>query len=321
MDAQEPRRDLYPKIEPFEIGMLALDGGHQMYWEQSGTPDGVPVVFLHGGPGAATNPSHRRFFDPQHYRIILFDQRGTGRSTPFAEVTNNTTQHLISDIDALRKHLRVEQWFVFGGSWGATLALAYGIVHAERCLGFVLRGIFLGRSREIDWFLHGVQNVFPEAWRAFVEFLPEAEHDDLFDSYHRRLMDPDPKYHIPAAEAWNRYETNCSTLLGNPAASSHGGGQGTLAMARIEAHYFRNGFFMDDNHLPDNIDKLAGIPSVIVQGRYDMICPIATADELVRLWPNVEYVVVPNAGHSAMEPGIRSALVAATESFKFPNLK
>lgn len=316
MDAQETRRDLYPKIEPFDHGMLAVDDRHQLYWEQSGNPDGVPVVFLHGGPGAGTNPTHRRFFDPDHYRIVLFDQRGAGRSQPFADITDNTTDHLVDDIEQLRNHLDVEAWLVFGGSWGSTLALAYGIAHRERCLGFILRGIFLGRTDETEWFLDGMRKVFPEAWRAFSEFLPEMERTDLLENYHRRLTDQDSTVHDSAAEAWNRYETNCSTLLGDPASTRSGGGRAALALARIEAHYFMNGFFMGNDHIFENIKNLAGIPAYIVQGRYDLICPICTADELAQLWTGANYVIVPNAGHSAMEPGIRSALVDAAEQLK-----
>ncbi len=316
MDAQESRRDLYPKIDPYADGMLALDDRHSLYWEQSGNPDGTPILFLHGGPGAATNPTHRRFFDPRHYRIILFDQRGAGRSEPFADVSDNTTQHLISDIEALRTHFGVERWLVFGGSWGSTLALAYGIAHPERCGGFVLRGIFLGREREVEWFLSGMKTVFPETWREFSEFLPESERTDLFYGFYNRLMDPDPAVHLPAAEAWNRYESSCSVMMARPNASSPSGGASALALARIEAHFFRHGFFLDDDYLISNIGRLEGIPAIVVQGRYDMVCPIATADELVRSWGGAEYVIVADAGHSAMEPGIRSALVAATESFK-----
>jgi len=316
MDAQETRRDLYPKIEPFDHGMLVVDDRHRLYWEQSGNSEGVPVVFLHGGPGAGTNPSHRRFFDPDYYRIILFDQRGAGRSQPFADITDNTTDHLVGDIELLREHLGVDAWLVFGGSWGSTLALTYGIAHRERCLGFIMRGIFLGRTLETDWFLDGMRKVFPEAWRAFSEFLPATERTNLLENYHRRLTGQDPAARDSAAEAWNRYETNCSTLLGDPASIRSGGGHAALALARIEAHYFMNGFFMENDHITNNIEKLSGIPAYIIQGRYDLICPICTADELARLWPVANYVIVPNAGHSAMEPGIRSALVDAAEQLK-----
>lgn len=313
MDAISERIDLFPRIEPYEQGELDLDASHAMYWEQSGNPDGMPVVFLHGGPGAGAGPAHRRFFDPRHYRIIVYDQRGAGRSRPYADVGANTTAHLIADIERLRRHLGVERWLVFGGSWGSLLALAYGIEHPERCAGFVLRGIFLGRDSELDWFLDGMKAVFPEAWRAFSGFLPEAEQGDILAAYYRRLMDSDPALHMPAAKVWNGYESRCSTLMHEGGASS---GRGALAPARIEAHYFHNRMFLEDGYLLANLRALCAIPAVIVQGRYDMICPIATADELSRAWPEADYVIVPDAGHSALESGIRSALVAATESFK-----
>lgn len=317
MDAQTDRQPLFPKISPFEDGMLSLDGGHEMYWEQSGNPDGFPVVFLHGGPGAGANPAHRRFFDPKFYRIIIFDQRGAGRSKPFGELNENTTQHLVEDIETLRRHLGVERWLIFGGSWGSTLALAYGAVYPERTAGFVLRGIFLGTTAELDWFVNGIRTVFPEAWKAFNGFLPEDEQGDIIGAYYRRLTNPDPKVHLPAAGAWNRYETSCSVLLTDFKDSApSGAGAGSLPLALIEAHYFKNGMFLDDDYLMENIDKFQDVPAVIVQGRYDMICPIVTADKLADRWPKADYVIVPDAGHSAMETGIRQALVKATEKFK-----
>lgn len=317
MDAQTGRQNLFPKIEPFADGMLPVGDGHQIYWEQSGNPDGVPVVFLHGGPGAGANSSHRRFFDPDFYRIVIFDQRGAGRSRPYAELADNTTQHLIEDIEALRRHLGITRWQVFGGSWGATLALAYGIKYRHRCTAFVLRGVFLGAAGELDWFLNGIRNVFPEAWRAFTGFLPEAEQKDVLDGFYRRLADPDPKVHLPAAEVWNRYETSCSTLLNDvEEGNAVSGGSRSLAIARIEAHYFKHGMFIEDDFVLSNIDRVRAIPAVIVQGRYDMVCPIITADRLAAAWPEAEYVIVPDAGHSAMEPGIRKALVRATERLK-----
>ncbi|HEX9703579.1 MAG TPA: prolyl aminopeptidase [Rhodospirillales bacterium] len=317
MDAQSDRQNLFPKIEPYGSGMLKVDGGHELYWEQSGNPDGFPVVFLHGGPGAGANPAHRRFFDPDFYRIVIFDQRGAGRSRPYAGLDDNSTWRLVEDVETLRRHLGIDRWMLFGGSWGATLALAYGIKHPERCAGFVLRGVFLGTTAELDWFLNGIRNVFPEAWRAFAGFLPEAERGDVLEAYHRRLIDPDPKVHLPAAEAWNGYETACSTLL-NDQEEGNGisGGSRSLAIARIEVHYFKHRMFLDDDYLMDNIGKVSGIPAAIVQGRYDMVCPIVTADRLARAWPEAAYEIVPDAGHSAMEPGIRKALVRATERLK-----
>lgn len=311
MDVQAPRTELFPEITPYAHGMLKVDKRHALYWEQSGNPDGRAVVFLHGGPGAGSMPAHRRFFDPGHYRIVVFDQRGAGRSTPAAEIADNTTQHLIEDLETLRRHLDIENWLVFGGSWGACLALAYGIAYPKYCAGFVLRGVFLGRQRELEWFLHGMGTVFPEARRDFTGFLPEDEWSDLADAYHRRLIDPDPAVHLPAARAWGRYEAACSVLVPKSA-----GGGASLVMARIESHYFKHRMFMAENHLLDNLDRVRHLPAAIVQGRYDMVCPIVTADELAQAWPGADVTIVPDAGHAAMEPGIRAALVAATERFK-----
>ena len=311
------RSDLYPSIEAAESGMLLLGAGHRMYWEVLGNPRGPAVVFLHGGPGAGAAPDHRRFFDPAHYRIVVYDQRGAGRSTPLGEVTDNTTQHLIADLETLRQHLGIETWQVFGGSWGSTLALAYAQAHPERVAALILRGIFLCRPQEIDWFLTGMGTFFPEHWRRFAEFLPEPERGDLLGAYHRRLMDPDPAVHIPAARAWSTYEGACSTLLPSPeTVAAFGEDSMALGLARIEAHYFANRIFLPDNALLDNIDRIRHIPAAIVQGRYDVVCPIATAEDLHQAWPEAEYTVVPDAGHSAMEPGIRRALVAAMETFK-----
>ena len=310
-------QDLFPRLEPYETGRLAADDRHSLYWEQSGNPQGQPVVFLHGGPGAGASPDHRRFFDPKHYRIVIFDQRGAGRSTPLGELADNTTPHLIADLERLRQSLGIARWQVFGGSWGSTLALAYAQAHPERVTSLVLRGIFLCRPQEIDWFLHGMGTFFPETWRRFVGFLGEAERDNLLASYLRRLTDPDPGVHLPAARAWSTYEGACSTLLPSPeTVAAFGEDRMALGLARIEAHYFTHDIFLPENSLLDGVGRLAGIPAVIVQGRYDMVCPIATADELHAAWPEADYVVVPDAGHSAMEPGIRRALVAATEKFK-----
>jgi proline iminopeptidase len=311
------REQLFPPIEPYETGRLSLAGAHVMYWEQSGNPHGAPAVFLHGGPGAGATPAHRRFFDPDHWRIVVFDQRGAGRSTPQGTLEDNTTAHLIEDMERLRRHLGIERWLVFGGSWGSTLALAYGEAHPERCLGFVLRGIFLGSARELDWFLYGMRTVFPETWRRLADPLTEAERGDILTAYHRRLLDPDPLVQMPAARAWSAYEGACSTLLPSPeTVAAFSSDALASALARIETHYFVNRLFMDEGQLLANIHRVRAIPAAIVQGRYDMVCPIVTADALHRAWPEAEYVVVPDAGHSAMEPGIRSALVRATERFR-----
>jgi len=278
----------------------------------------VAAIFLHGGPGAGSAPVHRQFFDPRHYRVVLFDQRGAGRSTPAAAIEANTTWHLVDDMEALRRHLGIERWLVFGGSWGATLALAYGIRHPERCLGFVLRGVFLGRDDEVEWFLHGMGRFFPEAGRAFAEFLPAAERGDLLAAYHARLTDPDPARHRPAARAWAAYETACSTLLPAPAdgVALAPNDAATLSLARLSAHYFHHRLFLANSPLLENVAAIRHLPGVIVQGRYDVVCPIATAEALHRAWPGSELVVVPDAGHSAFEPGIRAALVAATQRMK-----
>ncbi len=311
------REQLFPPIEPFDSGHLALDSGHSMYWEQSGNPRGKPVLFLHGGPGAGATPVHRRFFDPTFWRIVVYDQRGSGRSRPQGGLENNTTRHLIDDIETLRGHLGIERWMVFGGSWGSTLAIAYGEAHPDACTAFVLRGIFLGRQQELDWFLYGMKTVFPESWDRLVEILDEEERKDILAAYHRRLMSPDPAIHGPAARLWSAYEGACSTLMPSPeTVAAFSGDHLAYALARIEAHYFVNDLFMEENQLLRNIDRIRHLPGVIVQGRYDMVCPIYTANDLHRSWPEAEYVVVPDAGHSAMEPGIRTALIRATERLR-----
>jgi proline iminopeptidase len=311
------RRELFPPIEPFATGMLPLDRRHTMYWEQSGNPQGQAVVFLHGGPGAGATPTHRRFFDPLAYRIVVFDQRGAGRSTPLGELTDNTTDHLVADMERLRAHLGIERWTVFGGSWGSTLALAYAQAHPGRVRALILRGIFLCRRSEIDWFLYGIRSVFPEPWRNFAAIIPETERDDLLGAYHRRLVHPDPAVHLPAARAWSIYEGACSTLLPNPeTVAAFGEDRMALGLARIEAHYFTQEIRPPQRDLIRGLDRMRRIPATIVQGRYDMVCPMVSADELSRAWPEAHYVIVPDAGHSAMEPGIRAQLVAATERAK-----
>ena len=311
------RHELYPDIEPHRAGYLELDDIHQMYWEECGNPRGVPVVFLHGGPGAGSAPAHRRFFDPAHYRIVIYDQRGAGRSRPLGELRDNTTPLLVEDLERLRRHLRIETWLVFGGSWGSTLALAYAIAHPERCASLILRGIFLCRRSEIDWFLYGVRNIFPEAWRAFAGAVPENERDDLLQAYYRRLTHADPAVHMPAARAWSIYEGSCSTLLASPETVAYFASDVVaLGLARIEAHFFRHDIFMPENALLRGIDRIRKIPGLIVQGRYDAVCPIVTADDLHHVWPEAEYIVVPDAGHSAWEPKICAELVRAMERLK-----
>ena len=309
-----PRGDLFPEIGPFETGYLPLSGGHVMYWEQVGNPRGTPVLFLHGGPGAGAGAVHRRFFDPGFWRTIIFDQRGAGRSRPLGSLEANTTDHLVADIEALRWHLGIERWLLFGGSWGSTLALAYAQAHPERVTGCVLRGVFLGRRAEVDWFMHGLAAVFPDAHAAFAGHLPEAERGDLLGAYLRRLTDPDPSVHMPAARAWSIYEGSCSTLLPSPdTVASFAQDRTALGLARIEAHYFAHDLFMPAEGLLGRMDRITGVPAEIVQGRYDMICPARTAFELAAAWPSARLTVVPDAGHSALEPGVRRALVAAVE--------
>jgi len=311
------RSELYPEIQPYETGMLAVGAPHQIYWEQVGKPDGVPVIFLHGGPGAGANPTHRRFFDPAHYRAVIFDQRGAGRSRPLGETRDNTTPLLIEDIEALRQRLGIERWIVFGGSWGSTLALAYAETHPERCLALALRGIFLCRRSEIDWFLYGIRAVFPEHWRVFAGHIPQAERGDLLKAYHTRLTNPDPAVHMPAARIWSTYEGVCSTLLPSPeTVAAFGSDVMALGLARLEAHYFINGIFLPEHSLLANVGRIRKIPAVIVQGRYDMVCPAVSAEDLHQAWPEADYIVVPDAGHSALEPGIRARLVEVMERFK-----
>lgn len=311
------RRELFPEITPNETGVLPLDGGHVMYWEETGNPNGAPVLFLHGGPGAGTTSTHRRFFDPKHYRIVLFDQRGAGKSTPSASIEDNTTQHLIADIERLREVLKIERWLVFGGSWGSTLGLAYAQAHAQRCRGLILRGIFLCGAEEVDWFLYGMGRFFPEAWHNFATTVEKSERGDLLNAYRRRLENPDPEVNIPAARAWAAYEATCSTLRPNgDAVAAMRDPTGALALARLEAHYLAHNAFLEDGALLANIGAIRHLPGVIVQGRYDMVCPPATANRLAKAWPEARFEIIADAGHSALEPGIRAALLKATEMMK-----
>jgi proline iminopeptidase len=312
-----PRGDLFPEIGPFETGYLPLSGGHVMYWEQVGNPRGRPVLFLHGGPGAGAGAVHRRFFDPDFWRIVIFDQRGAGRSRPLGSLADNTTPALVSDIETLRRHLSVDRWLLFGGSWGSTLALAYAQAFPAHVAGAVLRGVFLGRPSEVDWFLRGLAAIFPDAHANFAGFLPEAERGDILAAYLKRLTDPDPAVHMPAARAWSVYEGSCSTLLPSPdTVASFAQDRIALGLARIEAHYFANGLFLPKGGLLAGMSRIGQIPAEIVQGRYDMICPARTAFELAAAWPAARLSVVPDAGHSALEPGIRRALVTAVERFR-----
>ena len=308
---------LFPPIEPYRHGLLKLDDIHTMYWEECGNPDGVPVLFLHGGPGGGLSPTHRRFFNPAHYRIILFDQRGAGKSTPLGEVRANTTPLLVQDIERLRELMKVEKWLVFGGSWGSTLALAYGEACPQRCLGFVLRGIFLCTRAEVDWFLHGMRWFFPEVHAAFTGLLPEGERADVLNAYAKRLFSDDPAVFVPAARAWSQYEGSCVLL--EPRAETiaeFGSDTVSLGIGRLEAHYFLHHGFLEEDQLIRNVERIRHLPAVIVQGRYDMVCPPATAFRLHAAWPQSRLVMVGNAGHSAQEDGIAAALVEATEQFR-----
>ena len=311
------QRDLYPPIEPFHTAYLEVTDGHRLYYEQSGNPHGKPVVVLHGGPGGGSSPAMRRFFNPDVYRIVIFDQRGSGKSTPHASLENNTTQDLINDIEILRESLQIRKWQVFGGSWGSTLALAYAQAHRDRVSELVLRGIFMLRDKELKWFYqHGASEIFPDLWQHYLAPIPEAERGDMLSAYHRRLTSDDESVRLEAARAWSVWEGSTSFLLPNEEARDEfGEAAHALAMARIECHYFMNGGFMSPGQLIDEIDKIRDVPAVIVQGRYDVVCPMISAWELHAAWPESRLVIVPNAGHSAFEPGNASALVTATDHF------
>lgn len=297
---------------------MAVDATHTLYWEESGNPDGIPVVFLHGGPGSGTSPKHRQFFDPARYRIVLFDQRGAGKSTPLGEFHDNTTQLLVQDIEQLREMLGITQWLVFGGSWGSTLALAYGQTHPDRCLGFVLRGIFLSSDAEIDWFMQGMGWFFPEEHARFTAPIAEGDRGArLLDAYCDQLFSEDPAQNMHAARGWGRYEGSCLHLLQDKdVADQHGNETVGLAVGRLEAHYFRHKSFLSPGQLLQGVDRIRHLPAVIVQGRYDVVCPPRTAWTLHQAWPESRFIVVEDAGHSAFEPGITAALVAATNRFR-----
>ncbi|CAM5454511.1 prolyl aminopeptidase [Rhodanobacter lindaniclasticus] len=311
-------RSLYPEIEPFDRGMLPVSPLHTLYYEQSGNPHGKPVVFLHGGPGGGTNPKCRRFFDPAVYRIVLFDQRGCGQSTPHAELTDNTTWDLVADIERVREHLGIDRWQVFGGSWGSTLALAYAQTHPDKVTELVLRGIFMLRREELEWFYQkGCDALYPDAWETYLAAIPAVEHGDLMSAYHRRLTSNDPAVRSAAARAWSVWEGATSFLWQDEShIESSAADEFALAFARIECHYFVNGgFFEHDAQLLRNVDRIRRIPAVIVQGRYDVVCPLRSAWDLHRAWPEADLHIVQDAGHSAFEPGILHQLVEATDRF------
>ncbi len=311
------RRTLYPPIEPYETGSLDVGDGHRLYWERCGTRGAKPAIFLHGGPGAGCSPDHRRQFDPERYDVLLFDQRGCGRSTPHASLEANTTWHLVADIERLREMLGIDRWMVFGGSWGSTLALAYAQAHPDRATELVLRGIFTFRQTELDWlYRYGASEIFPDKWQEFLAPIPEAERGDLVAAYHRRLTGDDPKARLAAAKAWSKWEAETVTLLPNPEViEEHCSDDFAIAIARIENHYMINKGWIEEGALIRNAALLHGIEGVIVQGRYDCCTPPAAAWDLKQAWPQVALEIVPDGGHLFSEPGILDGLIRATDAF------
>jgi proline iminopeptidase len=310
-------RPLYPEPPPLDSGWLDVGDGHSIWWEATGNPLGIPAVILHGGPGGGHSADEPRMFDPKRYHIVSFDQRGCGKSLPFASLEANTTWHLVADVERLREHLGIDRWLVFGGSWGSGLALAYAETHPERVTGLILRGIFMLRPEELDWYYqHGASLLFPDKWEHFVAPIPPAERDDLITAYHRRLTSADRETQLEAARAWAIWEGETGTLLPNAAVADGFRDESfALAFARIENHYFVHGGWFEPQQLLRDIDRIRHIPATIVQGRYDVVCPMQTAWELHRAWPEAEFVLVEGAGHSQAEPAIRDALIGATDSF------
>lgn len=308
---------LYPEIQPYVTHSIEVEKPHVLHVEECGNPKGIPALFVHGGPGMGCEPYHRRFFDPERYRIILVDQRGAGRSTPHAELEGNHTAALVEDMETIRKHLGIERWLLFGGSWGSTLSLVYAETHPERVLALVLRGIFLCRPEDIRWFYQeGAGRIFPDHWEAYVSLIPEAERDDFVAAYYKRLTHADEVTRMRAAEAWSLWEGRTSTLRPNEAVTAHFGDPYTaLSLARIEAHFFVNNTFLRPNQILADADRLRGIPGVIVHGRYDVVCPMDNAWALHQAWPDSELHIIPDAGHSATEPGNVDALIRATNQF------
>lgn len=306
---------LYPEITPYKTHQIKVDEPHVLYVEESGNPEGIPVIFIHGGPGAGCEAYHRCFFDPNVYRIILFDQRGSGRSTPHAELDGNTTQALIADMEVIRERLEINRWVLFGGSWGSTLSLVYAEIYVDRVMGLIVRGIFLTRQKEIDWFYQeGASRIFPDYWQDFIAPIPRDERDNLLKAYYKRLTGKNEIAQMQAAKAWSIWEGRTATLKANKNVIDHFGSPHTaLSLARIECHYFMNDSFLEKNQILNNADKLKNIPGVIVQGRYDLICPMESAWELHQAWPKAELKIIADAGHSATEPGTIDALVSATD--------
>jgi proline iminopeptidase len=312
-----PEVYLYPAIEPYESHTLQVSDTHTLYVEESGNPNGIPVLFIHGGPGGGTDPMYRRFFDPSQYRIIMFDQRGCGKSTPFASLEDNTTEHLIDDMEQIRIELSIPKWHLFGGSWGSTLALAYAESYPQHVSAMVLRGIFLCRKKDIHWFYQeGASHIFPDAFETYSHHIPVEERHDLVFAYYKRLTSNDDVVRLEAAKHWTTWEMATSKLIPSSELIEKGvDPQFSLPFARIEAHYFVNDAFLDDNELIHYIDKVRHIPCTIVHGRYDVVCPVSQAYELHKAWPSSKLIITPNAGHSATEPGTAKALVAATDEF------
>jgi proline iminopeptidase len=308
--------NLYLEIEPFQCEWLATSKIHHIYYEQCGNPAGRPVVFLHGGPGSGCNPNQRRFFDPAYYRIILLDQRGCGRSKPLGCVEDNTTEHLVADIENLRNHLGIKSWLVFGGSWGSTLGLAYALAHPDRVTGLILRGIFLSRTSELDWFLNDVKHFYPESWEKLLAYLPPTERDNHLNAYAQRIFSDDTTISLPAAVSWNAYEGSILSLRPSTGTSTPVANDIQIARARVQLHYILHECFIGQRDILKEVTALAHIPTAIIQGRYDMVCPPLTAWQLSQAMPHAQFHVIADAGHSAMEGGITSALVAATERFK-----
>lgn len=307
-------RTLFPEIKPNDSFFMSVDSGHEIYVEECGNPEGIPVVFIHGGPGAGCEPANRRFFDPEIYRIFLFDQRGAGRSRPHGSLENNTTRSLISDMEKIRLHFGVEKWVLFGGSWGSTLALAYAQAHPVRVMAMVLRGIFLCRPHEIRWFYQeGASRIFPDYWQDYIAQIPPEERSDLVLAYHQRLTGDDELARMAAAKSWSIWEGRCSTLLPDGSVLDRfSDPHFALSLARIEAHYFINNIFLSHNQILRDTYRLAEIPGIIVHGRYDVVCPIENAFELNRAWPISQLRIIPDCGHAAGEPGITNALIKST---------
>jgi proline iminopeptidase len=312
-----PLRELYSPVTPYSQGFLTVDETHTLYWEQSGNPEGVPILVVHGGPGAGATSVHRRFFDPEFYRIIIFDQRGAGRSHPLGSLRDNTLDNLVDDMEKLRLHLRIPRWHLFGGSWGSTLSLAYAMHYPGNCISMILRSIFLMEQFEIDWYMDGMKTIFPEAWEEFASAIPPNEQDKLLNAYYRRLTSRDDMEAVEAALRWNAYETTCSSFFPKQETiTSDDQRYYALAMAKIEAHYFQTQIIPPEKSLLHQIGKIRQIPGSIIHGRYDIICPMVSAQKLHAAWPEADYVIVPDAGHSFLDPTIRSRLIEATDNAK-----